>query len=186
MWVHFLLKGAPGGLPGGGGNGTSTTVLNSTLGDTDPHQRPQRRRHREPAHDPFSFPLVTAKIDNVAGIDYSLLAPPIATTETLDGQLKVRLIPTIIYPHSWGSPSSPKSYKDSTLSSLSQPPASESSPCSGTRASCHSWNTLGLLYPWPWPWPLLLPRDPLALPSFLQVSTQISSLPGDTSSDQCH
>ncbi|XP_054429741.1 bactericidal permeability-increasing protein [Pteronotus mesoamericanus] len=31
---------------------------------------------------------VTAKIDNVAGIDYSLLAPPTATAETLDGQLK--------------------------------------------------------------------------------------------------
>ncbi|KAM5305902.1 bactericidal permeability-increasing protein [Glossophaga mutica] len=39
--------------------------------------------------DPFlqSMP-VTAKIDNVAGIDYSLLAPPTATAETLDGQLK--------------------------------------------------------------------------------------------------
>lgn len=31
---------------------------------------------------------VTAKIDKVAGIDYSLLAPPTATTEALDGQLK--------------------------------------------------------------------------------------------------
>ncbi|XP_019605805.2 bactericidal permeability-increasing protein [Rhinolophus sinicus] len=31
---------------------------------------------------------VTAKIDDVAGIDYSLLAPPTATAETLDGQLK--------------------------------------------------------------------------------------------------
>ncbi|XP_024415507.2 bactericidal permeability-increasing protein [Desmodus rotundus] len=31
---------------------------------------------------------VTAKIDNVAGIDYSLLAPPTATAEALDGQLK--------------------------------------------------------------------------------------------------
>ncbi|KAF6284130.1 bactericidal permeability increasing protein [Rhinolophus ferrumequinum] len=31
---------------------------------------------------------VTAKIDNVAGIDYSLLAPPTVTAETLDGQLK--------------------------------------------------------------------------------------------------
>ncbi|XP_019480635.1 PREDICTED: bactericidal permeability-increasing protein [Hipposideros armiger] len=31
---------------------------------------------------------VTAKIDDVAGIDYSLLAPPAATAETLDGHLK--------------------------------------------------------------------------------------------------
>ncbi|KAM7126121.1 bactericidal permeability-increasing protein [Molossus nigricans] len=39
--------------------------------------------------EPFFQTLpVTARIDNVAGIDYSLLAPPIATTETLDGQLK--------------------------------------------------------------------------------------------------
>nr|KAF6357909.1 bactericidal permeability increasing protein [Pipistrellus kuhlii] len=36
----------------------------------------------------FQTMPVTAKIDKVAGIDYSLLAPPIATTETLDGQLK--------------------------------------------------------------------------------------------------
>ncbi|XP_045689003.1 bactericidal permeability-increasing protein [Phyllostomus hastatus] len=39
--------------------------------------------------EPFLQSLpVTAKIDNVAGIDYSLLAPPTATAETLDGQLK--------------------------------------------------------------------------------------------------
>ncbi|KAM8773771.1 bactericidal permeability-increasing protein [Rhynchonycteris naso] len=39
--------------------------------------------------EPFFQTLpVTAKIDNVAGIDYSLLAPPAATAETLDGQLK--------------------------------------------------------------------------------------------------
>lgn len=31
---------------------------------------------------------VTAKIDNVTGIDYSLVAPPIITAENLDGQLK--------------------------------------------------------------------------------------------------
>lgn len=36
VWIHFLLKGTQGGLPGGGGNGTSTTVLNSSLGDADP------------------------------------------------------------------------------------------------------------------------------------------------------
>lgn len=34
---------------------------------------------------------VTAKIDDVAGIDYTLLAPPVATAETLDGHLKGEL-----------------------------------------------------------------------------------------------
>lgn len=36
VWVHFPLKGAQSGLPGGGGNGTSTAVLNSTIGSADP------------------------------------------------------------------------------------------------------------------------------------------------------
>ncbi|VCW97544.1 unnamed protein product, partial [Gulo gulo] len=34
---------------------------------------------------------VTTKIDKVAGINYSLVAPPTATADNLDGQLKVRL-----------------------------------------------------------------------------------------------
>lgn len=57
------------------------------------YPRPQRCCHEEPAHDLPSFHLVTAKIDNVTGIDYSLVAPPIITAENLDGQLKVRLTP---------------------------------------------------------------------------------------------
>lgn len=89
MWVHFPLKGAQGGLPRGGANGTSTVVFDSTLEDDDPAS--QRCCPGEPAHSPSSSPLVTAKIDNVAGIDYSLLTPPTVTAETLDVQLKVRL-----------------------------------------------------------------------------------------------
>uniref|UniRef100_A0A8C4KR53 Uncharacterized protein n=1 Tax=Equus asinus asinus TaxID=83772 RepID=A0A8C4KR53_EQUAS len=39
---------------------------------------------------------VTTKIDKVAWIDYSLVAPLRVTAENLDGQMKVRLVPRII------------------------------------------------------------------------------------------
>ena len=67
------------------------------------HPRPQRCCRGEPVHGPSSFPLVTTKIDNVAGIDYSLVAPPKATADSLDGLLKVRLTPRIIHPHTFAS-----------------------------------------------------------------------------------
>lgn len=69
----------------------STAVLGSTLEDAALYPGPHRCCQGEPAHHLSSLPPVTAKIDDVAGIDYSLLAPPTATAETLDGQLKVRL-----------------------------------------------------------------------------------------------
>lgn len=147
-----------------------------------PHQRPQRYCRREPVHGPSSFPLVTAKIDKVAGIDYSLLAPPTATTETLDGQLKVSLTPATIYPHSCGSPSSWETNRTKTppLPLCSQP------PCIRISLLRH----LGLLslleHTQPTPSPAPETPPPPALPSFLQVSTQISPLPGDAFSDHCH
>lgn len=45
----------------------------------------------KPSHSPSSLSLVTAKIDKVARIDYSLVASPIATADSLDLPLKVRI-----------------------------------------------------------------------------------------------
>uniref|UniRef100_A0A452T9E3 Bactericidal permeability-increasing protein n=1 Tax=Ursus maritimus TaxID=29073 RepID=A0A452T9E3_URSMA len=42
----------------------------------------------KPTHGPSSSPLVTTKIDQVAGINYSLVAPLTAMADCLDGQLK--------------------------------------------------------------------------------------------------
>lgn len=65
------------------------------------HLRPPKCCHAEPTHGPSSFPLVTTKIDKVAGINYSLVAAPRATANNLDWQLKVRLTPRDIYPQAF-------------------------------------------------------------------------------------
>lgn len=86
-----------GGLPGGGGNGTHTAVLDSTLADADTASQAPKMPLGKPTHGPSSSPLVTTKIDQVAGINYSLVAPLTATADSLDGQLKVRLTPRDVH-----------------------------------------------------------------------------------------
>lgn len=64
----------------------------------------------EAAHGSSSSRLVTTRIDHVAGINYSLVAPPTATTDNLDGQLKVRRTLGNLYPHAFatGPPGAPQ------------------------------------------------------------------------------
>lgn len=90
-----------GGLPGGGGNGTRTAVLDSNLADADTASQAPKMLLCKPTHGPSSSPLVTTKIDQVAGINYSLVAPLTATADSLDGQLKVRLTPRDEYPQAF-------------------------------------------------------------------------------------
>lgn len=162
------------------------------------NQKPQRCCHGEPAHGPSSVSPVTAKIDNVAGIDYSLLAPPTATAEALDGQLKVSLTLRITLTPGLPTTLGNKTYKDSTpfLWVLNHPatPLSASSPALVALASLSFLKCSPPVFtPGPLHSPLLLPRRLLprhsptsALPSYRQVFTQISSLPGGAFSDHCH
>lgn len=63
----------------------NTEILEQALGDG------LERLPWEPVSVPSSFSPVRKKIDSVAGIDYSLVAPPAATVDHLDTQLKVGL-----------------------------------------------------------------------------------------------
>lgn len=95
VWVHF--PPSLGGLPGGGGNGTGTAVPDSTLADANSaSQTPEMPLWGAGSRSLFSS-LVTYKIDRIAGISYSLVAPPTATADNLDGHLKVRLTRRNIY-----------------------------------------------------------------------------------------
>lgn len=123
------------------------------------HPRPQRC-HGEPVHGPSSFPLVTTKIDNVAGIDYSLVAPPKATADNLDVLLKVRLTPRIIHPHTFASDHLPPPDSPSSLETdLMTPPLSYPSSLLSPVHSPH----------------LLLVPVPLALRLFLKCTATAPS-----------
>uniref|UniRef100_A0A8C0KI22 Bactericidal permeability-increasing protein n=1 Tax=Canis lupus dingo TaxID=286419 RepID=A0A8C0KI22_CANLU len=80
VWVHF--PPSLGGLPGGGGNGTGTAVPDSTLADANSaSQTPEMPLWGAGSRSLFSS-LVTYKIDRIAGISYSLVAPSDSETYT--------------------------------------------------------------------------------------------------------
>jgi len=104
VWAHFPLRGAQGGgLLGGSGNGISTAGLYLTLGDAESASQAPKMLPWGASSWSIFFPLVTTKLDKVAGVDYSLVAPPRATANNLDWLLKVRLISRIIHPHAFAS-----------------------------------------------------------------------------------
>lgn len=81
----------------------------------------------KPSHSPSSLSLVTAKIDKVARIDYSLVVSPIATADSLDLPLKVRIT---LLPQTQGSSLASKTNLQG-LGPLS------ASPCSSLPTSSH-------------------------------------------------
>lgn len=139
MWAHFPLRGAQGGgLLGGSGNGISTAGLYLTLGDAESASQAPKMLPWGASSWSIFFPLVTTKLDKVAGVDYSLVAPPRATANNLDWLLKVRLIKNhtpsrlcLRTPTPGGFPSSLE-----TNLTMTPPPSYPSSPLSPVHLPC--------------------------------------------------